>query len=337
MIIKAWIMNRYDQLKKLMDQCRYFKTVCGAGNEDPQEVRRLTMVYALAGACSMDVSANVDVVKGAMQGLDTAELLAEKLGKTIPVRPYINVSVGLKGDPHIRKARIDKDICTQCGNCLDKCLQDAIDDNFVVAQQHCIGCGKCDEQCDVDAIKYYDKRVNLQEIIPECLASGAETLELHAIIADDDAVMADWKLLNSMLKDNYISMCLDRHFLSDVHLLDRIQRAYEISGDRLIIQADGIPMGGGEDDYKSTLQAIAIADIIEKSGIPCKLLASGGTNSKTRELARLCGVHVHGVSIGTYARRIVKHIINRPDFDDNLELIGQAVQIAEQLVKVNIA
>jgi len=330
-------MNRYEQLKKILEKGRYFKTVCGAGNEDPEEVRKLTLIYALAGACSMDVSANVDVVKGAIAGLDKAESIAKKLGKTIPVRPYINVSVGLKGDPHIRKARINKDKCTECGICRDNCLQDAIDDSFVVQAQHCIGCGKCGEECDADAIEYYDKRVNLSKVIPECLASGAETLELHAVSADDDAVMADWKLLNSMLKNNYISMCMDRHLLSNVHLLDRIQQAYEVAGDRLIIQADGVPMGGGEDDYRTTLQAIAIADIIQKSDIPCMLLASGGTNSKTKELAQLCAVRVHGVSIGTYARRIVKHLISNDDFDGNLELIGQAVEIAEQLVKVNIA
>ena len=38
----------------------------------------------------------------------------------------------------------------------------------------------------------------------------------------------------------------------------------EICPDRMIVQADGIPMAGGEDDYRTTLQAVACADIVDK-------------------------------------------------------------------------
>ena len=33
----------------------------------------------------------------------------------------------------------------------------------------------------------------------------------------------------------------------------------------MIIQADGYPMSGGEDDYNTTLQAVATADVINKA------------------------------------------------------------------------
>ena len=36
----------------------------------------------------------------------------------------------------------------------------------------------------------------------------------------------------------------------------------EIAGDRLIIQADGIPMSGGKDNFNTTLQAVATAEVI---------------------------------------------------------------------------
>lgn len=329
-------MSRYQELKGILEAGRYFKIVCGAGNEDPEEVRRLTMVYALAGACCIDVSANVEVVRGAVSGLDEAGALASRLGKELRGRPFINVSVGLKGDPHVRKARIDPHLCILCGDCLEHCPQEAISPELVIHEARCIGCGDCVEVCRFEAIQFYDKRADLAVILPECLASGVETMELHAVSIDDKAVLADWGLLNALLPDNFISMCLDRSLLSNAHLLERIRQARQITGERMIVQADGIPMSGGSDDFNTTLQAIAVADIVQKSGLPVMLLASGGTNSRTRELARLCGVRVHGVAVGTFARKLVKPLVSRSDFEGNLELIGQAVDIAEGLVRANV-
>lgn len=328
-------MNRYNELKQIFNKRRYFKIVCGAGNEDPEEARKLSIIYALAGANCIDVSANADVVKSVVRGLQKAEELAPSLGKKIPVRPFINVSVGLKGDPHIRKVKIIKDVCIECGDCRNSCHQDAIDDQFIVHEYRCIGCGDCIEVCTTQAIESYDKRANLETVLPECLESGAEMLELHAVSIDDAAVMEDWKTLNSLVTNNYLSMCLDRSLLSNVHLIERIKQAYEITGERLTIQADGIPMSGSGDGYMGTLQAIAIAHVVQQSGIPVMLVASGGTNGYTGRLAKLCNIDIHGVAIGTFARKIVKQYINQAEFDENLELIGQAVAIAEKLIKDN--
>ena len=52
--------------------------------------------------------------------------------------------------------------------------------------------------------------------------------------------------------------------MTNVHLIERIKIAQELADDRLIIQADGIPMSGGRDDFNTTLQAVSIADIINK-------------------------------------------------------------------------
>ena len=95
-------------------------------------------------------------------------------------------------------------------------------------------------------------------------------------------------------------------------------------------------MSGGSDDFNTTLQAVAITDIISKSKIPVMILASGGTNSKTGELARMCNVYVNGVSIGTYARKVVRDLITDKDFETNLNLIKKAVNVAEKLVQDNL-
>jgi len=94
-------------------------------------------------------------------------------------------------------------------------------------------------------------------------------------------------------------------------------------------------MGGGKDDYNTTLQAVAIADIVQKSKLPVMILLSGGTNSKTAELAKKCGVRFNGVSIGTFARKLIYEYIKSDDFESNEKLIKKAVDVAEKLVKDN--
>ena len=46
--------------------------ICGAGNEDLEEVKRLTMIYTLAGAKGLDISATPAVVESCMEGIDRA-------------------------------------------------------------------------------------------------------------------------------------------------------------------------------------------------------------------------------------------------------------------------
>lgn len=331
-------MSRFEALRNILDSSQFFKIVCGAGNEDPGEVRRLSTVYTLAGALGIDVSANVEVVKAAGKGIDGAFELAQVLDVVLKIRPFITVSVGIEGDPHVRKARIIEKKCTACGLCMECCDQQAIDSGSPVhvLTMRCIGCGQCSDICPEGAVEYFTRKVDFQDILPRCLNAGAENIELHAIIADDDAVMQDWQIITKDLPDQYVSMCLDRSQLSNDHLIRRIEQALALAGGRLIIQADGAPMSGGRDDYNTTLQAVAIADIVQKSGLPVKILLSGGTNSKTGELAGLCGLRVHGVSVGTNARNLVRSEINSPDFDHNPKIVAAAVEKARWLVEANM-
>ena len=329
-------MGRYEELKQVLEERKYFKLVCGAGNEDVEEVRKLTMTYTIAGATVFDISANIDVVKAAKNGIETAYKLAPVLKREIKIKPYLNVSIGLKGDPHVRKSRISAELCTKCGECIYVCRQKAIDEVFVIKEYRCIGCGDCEVSCKFSAISFIHKKADFDMILPECVKLGVETMELHAVTEDNEAVMNDWKLLNKIIPDNFLSLCLDRSVLSNKHLIERVKSAYEIAGERLIIQADGVPMSGEGDNYNTTLQAIACADVVVKSGVPVKVLLSGGTNSKTGLLAEQCGVKVNGVAIGSFARKIVKKYINKEDFNSSINIQEEAVKVAEELIRVNI-
>jgi ferredoxin len=346
-------MNRFDTMQKLLDTSKYFKLVCGAGNEDAEEVKRLTVLYTLAGAKGMDVSANVDVVKSCMEGIDIAFDLAKEFGIDLKIRPFIMVSVGMPGDHHVRKSYINLDICLKCDLCIPVCPTDAIPKNLIVIKEKCIGCGNCSAICPrSDIIHYEHNERTLRELLPKCLEAGAEQIELHAAVAEDESIMQEWKMVNEVNPDNHNSMCLDRLHLSNFAFENRIEKAKEISGNRLIIQSDGYPMSGGEDDFNTTLQAIATADILNKR-FNMKLrkskniliykkknevnqLLSGGTNSLTTVLAEQVGVKFQGSSLGTFARKIVKDIVDDENFYNDKELINQGYLIAKELVVANV-
>jgi MinD superfamily P-loop ATPase len=55
------------------------------------------------------------------------------------------------------KAIIDPDRCTQCGDCLERCQYDAIE-NFTIDSIACEGCGVCVHFCPSDAIDFPQRK-----------------------------------------------------------------------------------------------------------------------------------------------------------------------------------
>lgn len=104
-------------LKDLLDNKECFKLVCGAGNEDAEEVEKLVTIYSLAGCNFFDLCAKPEIVDAAKRGLERAGIKENR---------YLCVSVGIDGDPHITKAIIDQNKCVKCGKCKLICPHDAI-------------------------------------------------------------------------------------------------------------------------------------------------------------------------------------------------------------------
>ena len=335
--------TRFDQMQELFNRGKYFKLVCGAGNEDAKEVRRLASIYTLAGASGLDVSATPNIVQACKEGIDFAFQISSQLGIELDLRPFIKVSVGMPGDHHVRKAYIIDD-CVECNLCIPVCPTSAIPDELVIIREKCIGCGLCEVACPpkIAAIRYEHNDKDLNVILPECLEAGAENIELHAAVMDNTSIMDEWELVSQNQQNHFISMCVDRLNLSDKNLIKRIENAHEIAGERLLIQADGVPMGGTGDDYNTTVQAVAIADIIQKKlktqkkykNLP--ILLSGGTNSKTAALDEMCDINYCGIAIGTHARSLVQeHVdmfIKNSNFEEDLVNLKSAVRVAKSLV-----
>lgn len=305
-------------LKELLDTKKCFKLVCGAGNEDANEVEKLVALYSSAGCKFFDLSAKPQIVDSAKRGLNGRE-------------GYLCVSVGIKGDPHIRKAQINPGKCINCHKCEEICPQNTIK-YCKVKSQRCIGCGKCYEICKHNAISFTSENKDLKEVLPDLIEMGIDCIELHAMGENDDWA-EKWDYINSIY-DGLLSICTARGHLSEEKMIERINKM--IANRKpfsTIIQADGFPMSGGQDDYKTTLQAIATAEIVQNAKLPVYIMLSGGTNSKTAELAKMCNIDYNGIAIGTFARKIVKKYIEREDFLRNEHVFDEALKIAKWLVE----
>lgn len=308
-------------LKELLETKHCFKLVCGAGNEDIEEIKRLVYLYAVAGCRFFDLSANGDVILAAKEALDIAKVYDA----------YLCVSVGIKNDPHVKKAVIDYDRCVNCGACEEICPEGAIH-YAKVKKEKCIGCGRCWRVCSRAAISYISEEKDLNEVLPKIVETGIDCIELHAMGLNDEEVFSKWKYINDNF-EGLLSICTSRGQLSDEAMVKRIEKMLENRKPySTIVQSDGFPMSGGDDNYKSTLQAVATGEIIQNAKLPVYLILSGGTNAKTTELAKMCDISYHGVAVGSYARKIVRRYVERPDFWTNPVALNSALEIAKPLI-----
>lgn len=306
-------------LKELLNSKKCFKLVCGAGNEDALEVEKLVALYSAAGCKFFDLSAKPEIVDAAKRGLQNRE-------------GYLCISVGINGDPHIRKAQIDLEKCSGCHKCEEICPQKTIS-NCKVKTARCIGCGKCFSVCKHNAISFLTENKDLKEVLPPLIEKGIDCIELHTMNEDEGDTLEKWNYINSIFS-GFLSICTARGNLSETKMLERIKKMINKRPTySTIVQADGFPMSGGKDDFKTTLQAVATAEIVQNAKLPVYIMLSGGTNSKTSELAQMCGIDYDGIAIGTFARKIVSKYVEREDFLTNEKIFNEALKTAKQLVE----
>lgn len=314
-------------LKDLLDNKRCFKLVCGAGNEDAQEVEKLVTIYSLAGVNFFDLCAKPEIVDAAKRGLKRAGIEENR---------YICVSVGIDGDPHITKAVIDRNKCVKCGKCHNICPHDAIVelDKYKVKNTRCIGCAQCANICPKNAIEMISQPQDYKEVLPKLIEKGIDCIEFHAISTNEKDVMDKWLQINDYF-DGMLCISIDRSELGDKNLKERVRKMLGIRKPyTTIIQADGVAMSGSNDEYGTTLQAVATAQLFQNADMPAYIMMSGGTNTKSIELASLCGVHPHCLAVGSYARKIVKEYLLAEDLFTNSNTMNKAVNIAKSLVDI---
>lgn len=293
------------------------KLICGAGNENIDEIEKLSYIYASVGFNMIDTTAKIEAVKAVKNGI-------KKAGKINNVK--ICVSIGLKDDIHLSKAFINLNKCLKCGDCINICDRNAIE-KFIIDEKNCIGCLKCVKICKYSAIE--KKAGKNCQIDKNLLKEKIDCIEIHCSSYDENAIVKYFDEITSIY-EGQLSICLNRSKLGDERIISLLKQII-VKIPNLILQTDGKPMTGGVNDFKSSLQAIAFAEIIRNEGIRNKIILSGGTNAKTAEFAKICGIEIDGIAFGSFARKIVNEFIKQNDFWENKKLRISAINKAELL------
>ena len=109
-----------------------------------------------------------------------------------------------------RTARINLEVCTECGECLERCQFDAISPDFVVNRIDCEGCGVCVHFCPVEAIdfpqnicgKWYISETRLGPMVHAKLGIAEENSGLLVSLVRNQArVLAEERGLDTIIVD----------------------------------------------------------------------------------------------------------------------------------------
>ena len=282
-------------------------------------IRRLVMVYALAGVDCIDVAADVAVVAAARQGLADAVTVARRLESALnsvsvtrhPVisqpyhfqshhvlsddPPWLMVSLNDSEDPHFRKAFFNAAHCpSDCPRpCESLCPTNAIYFTDQAGQggvipNLCYGCGRCIAVCPVDNIVAQSYLAQPEDFFPGAL-SQVDAVEIHTQVGRQRAFAALWQRLEPWRKQiKLVSVsCPD-----DPHIVDYLQDLHRLMAPLnlpLIWQTDGRPMSG--DLGKGTTHAtLRLAQKVIAAHLPGYVQLAGGTNAYTAHKLRELGL-----------------------------------------------
>lgn len=165
----------------------------------------------------------------------------------------------------------------------------------------------------------------LEEAVKECLNEGIQIVEFHPGRMDEDTLYDYFETIKNLIDDQLISLNINRYNKSNAHLVNRSKQAFDLFGDKLMLQIDGGTALDSKNSYHNTIQTIATADILIKDlkvkerrkfkKLP--ILLSGDINAKTTGLAKLCEIEYNGISIR------LESIEEHKSLDYDLEEIGK--------------
>lgn len=308
-------------LKEYLDSKQAFKLILGANNENYREITNLTALYSLAGCRFFDINASYEALNAAVLGLEYSK-------KT---NCSLCISVGANDDLHLSKCKINPSICTKCNICSGLCVQGAIKD-FKIEEKKCIGCSACKNACKYGAIEVYQKSTPWQENF-EIFKKYCSCVEFHIMSKNIEEINTKWDFLCSNF-DGFLSISVNHSTFGNIDLIKQLKAMLQKRKPyTTIIQADGVPMSGTKEDYRTTLQAIAMADFIERENLQTYIHVSGGTNTLTKKLSDKFNININGVAMGSYARKAVREYIEKDDFLKNKKAFNKALKIAKKIIK----
>jgi Fe-S-cluster-containing hydrogenase component 2 len=275
---------------------QWVKLICGASYQDMPTVRRLVMLYALAGVDCIDVAADSAVVTAARLGLEDAQhlarwsaasgaLLGQNYTPLMSSDPWLMVSLNDCEDPHFRKAHFDAAHCPpDCDRpceaiCPTAAIQFQAPQVGGVSSDLCYGCGRCIAVCPIGNIAARPYLAS-PETFPTHQLDQIDAVEIHTQTGHQAQFERLWqRLLPWRPHLKLVSISCPDHAQVVPYLWDlySLMTPLEVP---LIWQTDGRPMSG--DLGKGTTHAtIRLAQKILDAGLPGYVQPAGGTNGYT--------------------------------------------------------
>jgi ferredoxin len=250
------------------------------------------------------------------------------------------VSVNIGEDPHFRRIELNLENCTECLACVPSCPSGAFnnsslspityqlspnqDYSFSYNPDLCFGCSACLPTCSFDALSFVSWSAFDSKSLSELQALGANAIEIH--LNNDLNAFAEF-YRNMSTEFELESFCIGSDQMEESELIAAARRIIDEVNNKhgldyaFIIQCDGTPMSGARDlgidtDMRSINNARLILDTIQsyyphRSNIYIQL--AGGITEASLAKAKNHGVSVHGVAIGSYARKKLSEIDSKLD------------------------
>ena len=327
-----------------LQQGRWVKLICGAGNQDLAAIEDLCAIYALAGVHCIDVAADLAVAAAARRGMAWAEARGA-------ARPWLMVSLSDGDDPHFRKARFDPATCpADCPRpCQRVCPALAIGDQGGVLAERCYGCGRCLPACPLGLIS--EQQVLLSaEAVPALLQTvQPDAVELHTQAGRQTGFAERLQQLQAsglQLRRLAVSCGLERGAQARVNapplnareLAGELWQRFQLlrsAGYRPLWQLDGRPMSG-DVGTGTARAAVKLLAQVRPWAPPGPLQLAGGTNAGTLALLEP-GSGAAGVAFGGMARSLLQPLLLAAEqrgrsLREEPDLGGQALELARSLV-----
>ncbi len=317
----SYVMDPH--VREALTQGRFFKLICGASYRNGAFIAELSHLFAAAGAHVIDVGARPELAQAALEGIKRAK----PDGKDLPL---VMVSVGVNDDVHFMRVEKDFSRCTDHGYCANACPHEV----FVGSEirlENCLGCDHCVIACPEKALKLVarDPLSELQALLGACFEAGASALEIHT----GDGGRAELvQLLEALTpwrdKIKLLAFSMGAHGQDHADIVALARDVVGLAGTDVIVQADGKPISGRK-GAKSTLPCLELASELLAADLGAFIQVSGGTNDLTGKLAREHQIGIHGVGMGTYARKFVN--VGPSDVLDDVSR-AEAIARAKSLV-----
>lgn len=287
-------------IRQALEAQRFFKLICGASYRNTRFIAELSEIFATAGAQVIDVGARPELVEAALAGIARASV-------PTPGLPLVMVSVGINADVHF--LRVDKEFsrCSGHGYCANACPHGV----FVgeeIRLENCLGCDHCVIACPEDALSLVPREplAELQSLLGACFEAGARAVEVHT----GDGGRAELRQLLHTLEPwreqiGLLAFSMGSHGQTQAEIIALAQDAVRWAGPEIVVQADGQPISGRK-GKKSTLPCLELAQALFEAEVKAYIQVSGGTNDLTGQLAAETGVPIHGVGMGSFARKFLK-------------------------------